>query len=180
MKKIKFAIVGCGHIGKRHAKLVAENPHAELAALIDVKYPEQLDIDSFSVPFYSSLTEFLQSGDADVINIATPNGLHAEQAIACLKNGKHVVIEKPMALHRSDGEEIIHTALQQHKHVFVVMQNRYSPPAKWLKQLVENGKLGKIYFVQLNCFWNRDERYYKRDEKTWHGTKATDGGTLFT
>src|SRR5262245_53839997 len=130
MKNIKFAIVGCGHIGKRHAKLVVENPHAELTALIDIKEPAQLGIESFTVPFYSSLNEFLKSGpDTDVVNIATPNGLHAEQAIACLKTGKHVVIEKPMALHKADAEDIIHTALQQHKHVFVVMQNRYSAPA---------------------------------------------------
>ena len=181
MKKIKFAVVGCGHIGKRHAKLVAENPNAELTAVVDIKDPKQIAPEGFSVPFFSSLDEFLQSdADADVVNIATPNGLHAEQAIACLKNGKHVVIEKPMALHKADAEDIIHTALQQQKHVFVVMQNRYSPPAKWIKELVDSGRLGKIFFVQLNCFWNRDERYYVRGEKTWHGTKGMDGGTLFT
>jgi len=182
MNKIKFAIAGCGHIGRRHAKLVAENPDAELAALIDIKDPAHLDIGSFEVPFYASLQKFLQSGrDVDVVNIATPNGLHAEQAIACLKAGKHVVIEKPMALHKADAENIIHTALQQHKHVFVVMQNRYSAPAKWIKELVDSGMLGNIYFVQLNCFWNRDERYYLHNKKNdWHGTTAMDGGTLFT
>src|SRR5215471_15242122 len=182
MKKIKFAIVGCGHIGKRHAKLVAENPHAELAALVDIKDPVQLGIESFAVPFYSSLDEFLHSGsDTDVVNIATPNGLHAGQAITCLQMEKHVVIEKPMALHRADAENIIHTALQQHKHVFVVMQNRYSAPAKWIKGLIDSGKLGKTWFVQLNCFWNRDERYYMQaNKKSWHGTKDLDGGSLFT
>ncbi|HYJ63605.1 MAG TPA: Gfo/Idh/MocA family oxidoreductase, partial [Parafilimonas sp.] len=58
------------------------------------------------------------------------------------------------------------------------MQNRYSPPSVWIKEMIESGKLGKIFMVQMNCYWNRDERYYTKD--TWHGTKELDGGTLFT
>jgi predicted dehydrogenase len=91
---------------------------------------------------------------------------------------KHVVIEKPMALHRADAEKVIHKALNVHRHVFAVMQNRYSPPSAWIKQLVESGRLGNVYMVQLNCYWNRDARYYLPD--SWHGKKALDGGTLFT
>lgn len=179
MNKIKFAVVGCGHIGKRHAKVIIQNPQAELIALIDIKEPSHLNIEHFNLPFFSSLNEFLQSGiETDVINIATPNGLHAEHAVECLQRGKHAVIEKPMALHKADAEKIIHTALQQQKHVFVVMQNRYSPPAVWIKELVNSSRLGKIYSVQLNCFWNRDERYYR--PPGWHGKKDMDGGTLFT
>jgi predicted dehydrogenase len=179
MEKIKFAVVGCGHIGRRHAQVIAQNPQAELIALIDIKEPAHLKIENFHVPFFSSLNEFLASGIAtDVINIATPNGLHAQQAVECLKTGNHVVVEKPFALHKADAEKIIHTALQRHKHVFVVMQNRYSPPAAWLKELIGIGRLGKTYSVQLNCFWNRDEHYYEKDG--WHGRKAIDGGTLFT
>lgn len=112
------------------------------------------------------------------MNIATPNGLHATHALACLEAKKHVVIEKPMALCKADAEKIIYKALDVHKHVFTVMQNRYSPPSVWIKEIIEKGILGKIYMVQLNCYWNRDERYYKQD--TWHGKKDLDGGTLFT
>ncbi|RYY92946.1 MAG: Gfo/Idh/MocA family oxidoreductase, partial [Chitinophagaceae bacterium] len=65
-----------------------------------------------------------------------------------------------------------------HRHVFAVMQNRYSPPSVWIKEMVESGRLGNIFMVQLNCYWNRDERYYKPD--SWHGKKDLDGGTLFT
>ncbi len=177
--RIKFAVVGCGHIGKRHAEMVSRNPHAELVALVDTKNKEQLSIDSFNVPFYSSLTELLSSGiEVDVINIATPNGFHASQALECLEAQKHVVIEKPMALRKSDAEKVIFKALQVHRNVFAVMQNRYSPPSVWIKDLVNSGTLGKIYMVQLNCYWNRDDRYYKAD--SWHGKKELDGGTLFT
>ena len=114
----------------------------------------------------------------EVVNIATPNGLHAEQALKCLEARKHVVIEKPMALHKQDAEKVIFKALQVNRHVFAVMQNRYSPPSVWIKELIEDHLLGKIYMVQVNCYWNRDDRYYKKG--SWHGKADLDGGTLFT
>lgn len=178
-RKIAFAVVGCGHIGKRHAEVIRRNEEAQLIALIDIKPKEKLGIGAYDVPFFSSLDDFLESGlDVDVITVATPNGYHAEQAMAVLEARKHVVVEKPMALTKSDAEKIIFKALQVNKHVFGVMQNRYSPPSVWIKELLESGKLGKIYMVQINCYWNRDERYYTPD--SWHGKQDLDGGTLFT
>jgi len=148
-------------------------------ALIDVKPEEQLNLGQFNVPFFSSLTEFLGAGiEVDVVNIASPNGYHAAQALECLDSRKHIVVEKPMALSKLDAEKVIFKALHVHKHVFAVMQNRYSPPSVWIKDMVESGRLGEIFMVQLNCFWNRDDRYYKKD--SWHGKKELDGGTLFT
>lgn len=179
MKKVKFAVVGCGHIGKRHAEMIERNDSAELVALIDIKNRKDLGIDSFDVPFFNSLEDFLSAKvDVDVVNIATPNGFHAAQALECLSAKKHVVIEKPMALSKSDAEKVIFKALHVNKYVFTVMQNRYSPPSVWIKSLIESGKLGKIFIVQLNCYWNRDDRYYNVD--SWHGKKQLDGGTLFT
>lgn len=178
-RKIKFAVMGCGHIGKRHAEMVVRNEEAELVALIDVKEKSLLGIDSYQVPFFKSLEDFLNSGiEVEVINVATPNGFHAEQGLKILDAGKHLVIEKPMSLTKRDSENLIFKGLQKHKQVFCVMQNRYSPPSVWLKQLLESNKLGKIFMVQINCYWNRDERYYKPE--SWHGKKDLDGGTLFT
>lgn len=179
--KIGYAVVGCGHIGKRHAEMITRNEESELIALVDTQPREALGIDGFDVPFFSSLEELLLSPVAvgiNVVNIASPNGFHTQQALQCLEAGKHVVVEKPIALTKNDAEKIIFKALQVHKHVFAVMQNRYSPPSIWIKELVDSGKLGTIYIVQLNCYWNRDERYYKKD--SWHGKKNLDGGTLFT
>jgi len=179
MKPVKFAVIGCGHIGKRHAEMICRNPKAALVALIDVKEKSSLKIDAYNIPFFQSLEEFLRSGiAADVINIATPNGLHAQQALQCLNAQKNIVIEKPIAITKADAEKIIFKALNVHKYVFAVMQNRYSPPSVWIKEMIESGKLGKIFMVQMNCYWNRDERYYKKD--AWHGTKKLDGGSLFT
>jgi predicted dehydrogenase len=83
-----------------------------------------------------------------------------------------------MALHKSDCENLLFKALQVQKQVFCVMQNRYSPPAVWIKDVVEKKILGETFMVQLNCYWNRDERYYKKG--SWKGTQELDGGTLFT
>lgn len=180
-RKIKFAVVGCGHIGKRHAEMIERNPESELIALVDVKEKEDLGISEYTVPIFKSVEELLQSeliNEIDVVNIATPNGFHAEQSLLFLEAKKHIVVEKPMALTRNDSEKVIYKALNVHKHLFAVMQNRYSPPSVWIKELIESGKLGEIYMVQLNCYWNRDDRYYKPE--SWHGKKDLDGGTLFT
>lgn len=179
MNKVRFAVVGFGHIGKRHAEMIVRHPEAELVAVVDVLAAEAVQAQKYGVLFFNSLEAFLDSGvDVDVVNIATPNGFHAKQALQILEARKHVVIEKPIALTKSDAEEIIFKALQVHCQVFAVMQNRYSPPSVWIKNLVENGVLGNVYMVQLNCYWNRDERYYTPE--SWHGSKALDGGTLFT
>ncbi|GAA3990417.1 Gfo/Idh/MocA family oxidoreductase [Hymenobacter antarcticus] len=178
---VRFAICGVGHIGRRHAALVSRHEGATLAALIDTRADLQagLAAEFPGVPFFTSLAEYLVSGPAaDVLTVATPNGCHAPQAVAGLRHGLHVVIEKPIALTKADAETIVHTALQTGRLVFGVMQNRYSPPAAWLKQVVDEGRLGQVFLVQLNCFWNRDARYYRPGG--WKGTQALDGGTLFT
>ena len=178
-QKIRFAVVGCGHIGKRHAEMVKREEGAELVALCDIRPQEELGIENYPVPFFSNMSDLLQAGlDLDVINICVPNGLHAQLAIQALKTGHHVVIEKPMALTLADAEKVVYTSLKYRKQVFCVMQNRYSPPSVWIKEMVESGRLGKIYMVQLNCYWNRDDRYYKPGG--WHGDAQLDGGTLFT
>ena len=172
---IRFGILGCGYIGQKHAKFISENPDCELVALCDVT--ENNWTKSLNIPFFSDKNIFLQQENIDVVCICTPNAFHAKQAIEAIKAGKHVVIEKPMGLTKVECENVIFTALNHQKQVFVVMQNRYATTAQWLKNLVENDILGKIFLVEINAYWNRDERYYKGD---WHGKKDLDGGTLFT
>lgn len=177
--KVKFAVLGCGNIGKRHIDVLLHNPETELVALCDTKPKECLGIQNEQIPFFNSLQDMLENGPAfDVLSIATPNGHHAEHALAAIQAKKHVVVEKPMALKKSDCEKIVFRALQANRHVFCIMQNRFSPPSSWIKSLIESGKLGNIYMVQINCYWNRDERYYKKGD--WKGTNDLDGGVLFT
>lgn len=179
MSKIKFAVVGAGHIGKRHAEMIRRDSAGELVAMVDPRGPEECEAAVFNVPFFNELSELLKSNiEFDVVNICTPNGIHAELALMALDAQKHVVCEKPMGLTKKSCEQIIYKALQVSKQVFCVMQNRYSPPSVWIKDLVDRKVLGDIYMVQLNCYWNRDERYYKAGG--WKGTQKLDGGTLFT
>lgn len=179
MNKIKFGVIGQGHIGKRHAEMIRRHPEAELIAVCDVQPKEQVGLADIKENYYRSIEDLLHAHpEIDVVNIATPNGLHAEHSLLALEHKKHIVCEKPMALTKQDCESIIFKALQMHKQVFCVMQNRYSPPSEWIKQVVENKTIGDIYMVQLNCYWNRDDRYYKKGG--WKGRQDLDGGTLFT
>ena len=177
--KLRFGVIGQGHIGKRHAEMIRRNPACELIAVCDVLSPEKTDSTGISESYYSSAQEMLTAHpEIDIVNVCTPNGLHAEHALLALKHHKHVVCEKPMALSTKDCQAIIDQSKLVGKEVFCVMQNRFSPPSVWLKEVVSNQTLGEIYLVQLNCYWNRDERYYKKDG--WKGKQALDGGTLFT
>ena len=176
---IKFAIVGQGHIGKRHAEMVRRNGEAKLMAVCDTAPKEKLGLENLDVPFYTSIEEMLAAGhEIDVVSVCTPNGLHARHSLLALENKMHVVCEKPMALHKADCESLIYKALQMHKNLFCVMQNRYSPPSVWIKEIIENKIIGEVFLVQLNCYWNRDDRYYKAGN--WKGNNELDGGTLFT
>tara|TARA_B110000027_G_scaffold30916_1_gene34074 strand:+ start:2441 stop:3478 length:1038 start_codon:yes stop_codon:yes gene_type:complete len=178
-QKIKFAVIGAGHIGKRHAEMIRRDEESELVAMVDVRSKEECDADHFDVPFFKTVDELINSEvEFDVANICTPNGLHAEQSLKAIEANKHVVCEKPMGLTKDNCEKVIFKSLQRSKNVFCVMQNRYSPPSEWIKSIIEEKKLGKTFMVQLNCYWNRDDRYYKKGG--WKGTSDLDGGTLFT
>lgn len=178
---VRFVVCGVGHIGRRHAALVTRQPGAQLVALIDTNPALQasLAVDFPDAQIFPTLEAYLASGPpADVLTVSTPNYLHTMQAQAALRHGLHVVVEKPLALRAADASAMLATAQQVGRLVFGVMQNRYSPPAAWLKQVYDEGRLGKIFLLQINCFWNRDARYYQPN--SWRGSRRQDGGTLFT
>ncbi len=179
MKQLHFAVIGQGHIGKRHSEMIRRHEQCNLVAVCDVVSKAELNLLDIKERFYNSINALLQHESAvDIVNICTPNGLHFEQALKALQANKHVVIEKPIALNTSDCYTLLALAKEKNKQIFCVMQNRYSPPSQWLKDIVSNKILGDIYMVQLNCYWNRDDRYYKPNN--WKGTQTLDGGTLFT
>ena len=184
LEKIKFVIIGSGFVGKRHAAIIQQNPEAELVAFCDIAPKESLGLEAFeAIPFFCSIDELLISGlDFDVACICSPNGLHAAHALKILNHKKHVVVEKPMGLTKTQCEQIIYKSLHVSRHVFGVMQNRYSPPSVWMKEVVDKKLLGDIYMVQINCYWNRDDRYYlpNNEPHPWKGKQSLDGGTLFT
>jgi UDP-N-acetyl-2-amino-2-deoxyglucuronate dehydrogenase len=174
---IKFAIIGCGRIAQRHAEHIKNN--GTLVAVCDIveKKADALAQQFQATAFYAIEDLLKAQLDIDVVAICSPNGLHAAHSIAVLKAGYHALCEKPLGLSVQECGEMIKTAEKVNKRLFAIKQNRFNPPVAAVKQIIDEGRLGKIFDVQLSCFWNRNEDYYKN---SWKGTKDLDGGTLFT
>lgn len=175
---IRFAIVGFGNIGRRHAEHIMNNADTQLIAVCDSNPGVESALPGSGISFYTSLSDLLQAAPVDVVCICTPNYLHAEQAVAVLDAGKHVVVEKPMALSARECDRMTAAAEKNARLIFAVKQNRYNPPVRVVKGLMDTAALGKILMIQVNCFWNRSAEYYAQSE--WRGKKAKDGGCLFT
>jgi len=177
MQKIRFAIIGCGRIAQRHAEHI--HAYGELVAVCDIVYEKAISLaEKNKAKTYRNLEDLLKDQtDIDVISICTPNGLHTEQSIACLQSGFHVLVEKPMALNVDDCNAMIAAAEKAGKNLFVIKQNRFNPPVIAVKKALIEKRLGKLFSIQLNCFWNRNNEYY---QNSWKGTKYMDGGILFT
>lgn len=176
-KQLQFGIIGCGRIAQRHAEHIQKV--GRLAAVCDI-VPEKANelACKYDAKAYTDAESMLSGkDDLDVIAVCSPNGLHAQHSIMALRAGYHVLCEKPMALSVQDCGEMINAAEKANRRLFIVKQNRFNPPVAAVKKLMEEGRLGKIYSVQLNCYWNRNDAYYAN---SWKGTKDLDGGTLFT
>jgi predicted dehydrogenase len=174
---LRFAIVGCGKIAQRHAEHI--NEKAALVAVCDLdKVKADALATKYKVAAYYSVDDLFINSDFDVAVICTPNGLHAEQSVYALQKGMHVICEKPMAIKSEDCIRMVDAAQKSKRELFIVKQNRYNPPVVELKKAIDEGRLGRIFSVQLNCFWHRDADYYK--EESWRGTKSLDGGVLYT
>lgn len=174
---MRFAIIGCGRIGARHAEHIEMN--GKLVAVCDVVRAKAAALaQKYQAAVYDNIDQLLLAQpDIDVIAVCTPNGLHAEHSIKILQAGKHVLCEKPMAIKVSDCSRMIEASEKSGKNLFVVKQNRFNPPIQAVKKLLDDGKLGRLFSFQLNCFWNRAPAYY---ENSWKGSLEMDGGTLFT
>lgn len=178
MKK-SFAIIGCGHIANRHVEHINNHPLGQLIGVYDIdpiilkRFAEKQGVKAFL-----SEEELLSNDAVDVVNICTPNGNHADIAIRAMRAGKNVVVEKPMSISVASALKMEQVAQESKVEMFVVKQNRYNPPVKAVKELIENSTLGKSLLVSVNCYWNRNANYYK--QSPWRGTKDLDGGTLYT
>jgi len=178
MTKLKFALVGCGRIGMRHAEHI--NQLAVLVAVCDIVPQKAKDAgEKYGAHIYYNIDELLaKEKDIDVVSICTPNGLHAAQTIKALQAGFHVLCEKPMAISVADCGKMITEAERANKRLFIVKQNRFNPPIEAVKKAIDEGRFGRIFNIQLSCFWNRNIEYYKNSD--WKGTLDMDGGTLYT
>jgi len=177
-RKIRFALVGCGRISSNHFDAIDKHPErAELVGVCDID-PEALcrAETRTGAPGFSSLEALLAGTDADVVVLATPSGLHAEEAVQVAAAGRHVMTEKPMATRWQDGKRMVHACDQAGVHLFVVKQNRRNATLQLVKRTIEKGRFGRIYMVNINVFWTRPQSYY--DSAAWRGTWEFDGGAF--
>ncbi|BDQ13051.1 Gfo/Idh/MocA family protein [Sediminibacterium sp. TEGAF015] len=174
---LHFALIGCGRISTEHLSQIARV--GKLVAVVDVDLLKAKQTGfQFGVPFFTSTVQLYSSKiEMDIVVIATPNGLHAAQAIEALENGYHVLVEKPVALTTSDISLIQAAAEKAGKNIYTIMQNRFNPPVQMIKALLREHALGAIQNVRVKCFWHRPASYYT---DSWHGTLLLDGGVLYT
>ncbi|MDA0195264.1 MAG: Gfo/Idh/MocA family oxidoreductase [Bacteroidetes bacterium] len=175
---IRFGIVGCGNIGRRHAAILSNLEGASLTAICDNNEASLNSVSNNYMRKFSSLDDLIAYNDLDIINICTPHHLHKEMAIKAMRKGLHVLVEKPMALTSADAQEMINCASENDRKLFVVKQNRFNVPVSLVDQLIKDNALGIIYEVHCNVFWNRNIEYYSQSD--WRGKKATEGGALYT
>ena len=173
---MRFGLIGCGRVAPRHAESLLSLPGAQLVAVADVR---ESHAERFAAQYHASAhTDYhalLARQDVDVVNICTPSGLHAQMAVEAMQAGKHVIVEKPIALTLHDADRMIGAARMYGLKLCVVLQNRYNRPMQDLKHVVESGMLGRLLLGNATVRWYRPQEYY---EDGWHGTWAMDGGAL--
>lgn len=176
---IKFGLLGCGRIAKRHSDLLGGH-HIDGARLVGVCDPIHPRADAiaskFGVPAHYTVDELLARREIDVVTVLTPSGMHPAHVIACARAGKHVVVEKPMALRLQDADEMIRACDEAGVKLFVVKQNRFNVPVVKAREALDAGRFGRLILGTVRVRWCRDQAYYDQDE--WRGTWAYDGGVL--
>ncbi|MDP3265894.1 MAG: Gfo/Idh/MocA family oxidoreductase [Sulfuricurvum sp.] len=176
---LKFALVGCGRIAKRHGELLglSQITNASLVAVCDIVEEKAKEIaNQYNVPYFTDMDLMMTSMDIDVISVLTESGYHAQHVINLAKYGKHIIVEKPMALTLDDADAMIAACDAYGCKLFVVKQNRFNVPIMKLRKAVEAKRFGKLVMGTIRVRWCRDQHYY--DQANWRGTWALDGGVL--
>lgn len=179
MGNVKFALVGCGRIAKRHSELLGYDQikNASLAAVCDVVEHKAEHIGKlFKVPYYTDMHEMMKKEDIDAVTILTPSGMHAENVIQLAPYHKHLIVEKPMALSLDDADAMIHACDANSIKLFVIKQNRFNLPVLKLREAIDMGRFGELVMGTVRVRWCRPQHYY--DQDSWRGTWASDGGVL--
>jgi UDP-N-acetyl-2-amino-2-deoxyglucuronate dehydrogenase len=176
---LNFALVGCGRIAKRHAELLGlkQIDGAQLVAVCDLSESKAKSLgQQFSIPSYTDMHQMMRSENIDVVVVLTESGNHASNVVQLAQYGKHIVVEKPMALTLDDADAMIRACDSAGVKLFVVKQNRFNVPVAKLRQALDHGRFGKLVLGTVRVRWCRTQEYY--DQAPWRGTWAMDGGVL--
>ena len=177
-RPIRFALVGCGRIAKNHFEAIAKHAgRAELVAVCD-NQPAALAaaVQATGAAGFASLDELLAASNADIVVLATPSGLHSQQAVSVARAGRHVLSEKPMATKFEEGMAMVRACRDAGVKLFVVKQNRLNATVQRVKKAIDEGRFGRIYMSTVNVFWTRPQSYY--DAAPWRGRWDLDGGAF--
>ncbi len=175
MKKI--ALVGCGRVSKRHVEAIGATDGVEVALVCDTDENRCRSTGTdLGVPY---VTDYRAIQGVDVVAVLTPSGLHPRHAaeIAETTDAPYVLCEKPVSLTVREAFELFSRVDKAGKHLLPVYQNRYNPLVRFVKELIDSGRLGKTHQFVCNVFWNRNDEYFRIG---WHGTRELDGGVLYT
>lgn len=176
---LRFALVGCGRIAKRHSELLGlgQIKGAELVAACDIDSAKAMDIaNQFSIPYFTDMHHMMASVAIDVVVVLTESGNHAKHVVELARHGKHIVVEKPMALRLEDADTMIEACDKAGVKLFVVKQNRFNVPVVKLREAIDQNRFGKLVLGTVRVRWCRPQSYY--DQAPWRGTWALDGGVL--
>ena len=176
---LKFALVGCGRISKRHGELLGENQisGARLVAVCDkVLDKARIIADKYDIPAYSDMHEMMKAESIDVVVVLTESGLHAQHTIELAPYGADIVVEKPMALTIDDADLMIEACDANNARLFVVKQNRFNVPVVQARNALEHKRFGQLFMGTVRVRWCRPQSYYNQDD--WRGTWAMDGGVI--
>ena len=176
---LKFALLGCGRIAKRHSELLGEKQigNAELVAVCDIDEEKARKIgEQFNIPYFTDMHQMMKQVDIDVVTVLTESGYHAKHVLEIVEYKKHIVVEKPMALTLDDADAMIEACDAMGIKLFVVKQNRFNVPVVKTREALEASRFGKLVMGTVRVRWCRPQAYY--DQDLWRGTWALDGGVL--
>lgn len=172
---MRFGIIGCGMISSVHAGAVRAIDSAELVGACDMNIDRcRTFAAEYGIAAYDSYEALLSDKNIDAVCICTPSGSHAANAVQAAEAGKHIVIEKPMALTADSADEIISACRKNNVTGTVISQLRYSADVTKVRDAVNDGSFGKLVSCHLEMRYYRTQAYY--DGSSWRGTWAMDGG----
>lgn len=176
---LKFGLVGCGRIAKRHSDLLGNGQvnGAKLGAVCDLVESRAREIgERYCVPWFTDMHQMMKAIPLDAVTVLTESGRHAEHVVALAQYGKPIVVEKPMALTLSDADRMILACDKAGIKLFVVKQNRFNVPVQKLRHALEHDRFGKLILGTVRVRWCRTQEYY--DQASWRGSWLLDGGVL--
>lgn len=176
-RPLRFGLLGCGAISKKHAESLARIDEAELVAVCDqAGEAAEAKAAEYGARAYTDPRRMIETEELDVLSVLTPSGSHGQNVLDLVDTGVHFVVEKPMALRLGEADRIIRACAERDVHLFVVQQNRFNPPIQALRQALDQGRFGQLVLGTVRVRWCRTEEYYRA--KSWRGTWALDGGVV--